>query len=78
MKFLKDFGALVAIAIAALGAAVAYGSLSQDVKAHGTALQRLDPQVQQNTTDTAVLKQATEDIKESLARIEKALNSHSR
>jgi hypothetical protein len=71
MKFLKDFGAIVAIVIASLGAAVTYGSLSNKVD----DMQSLRPQVQQNSNDTAALKQSVQDIKDSLSRIENRLGT---
>lgn len=75
MKFLKDFGALVAIVIAALGAAVTYGAMSSDVKTMGTRLDKIEPTVQQNTTNTAVLAEAVKDIKQALDRIEDHLGT---
>lgn len=75
MKFLKDFGALVAIVIAALGAAVTYGAMSQDVKAAGARLDKIEPSLQHTSTDTAVLQEAVKDIKQALDRIEDHLGT---
>jgi hypothetical protein len=75
VKFLKDFGAIVAIIVAALGAAVAYGTLSSTVTAHSARLDKAEPAIQQNTTDAAVLKSNVETIKQSLERIEDHLGT---
>lgn len=75
MKFLKDFGALVAIILAVIGAAVTYGALSANAAAATARIDKLEPQVQTNTTDTAVLKQLAQDMQQSLNRIEGALGT---
>ena len=78
MKFLKDFGAIVAIIIAALGGAVTYGALSADVKSVTARVERIEPNGQQNSTDIAVLKAATDRIENALNRIEDRLGTKGR
>ena len=75
MKWLKDFGAIVAVALAALGGAVTYGALQSGQKQNSDDIAVMKFQVQQNTTDTAVMKQSFNDMKESLKRIEDAVGT---
>jgi hypothetical protein len=75
MKFLKDFGAIVAILLSVIAGAVAYGALSQDVKSHGARLDKAEPVIQQTQTDAAVLKSTVEDMRDSLRRIEDKLGT---
>lgn len=66
MKFLKDFGALVAIVLAALGGAMSYGSLKADVTAHGIRLDRVEPAVNALTTDVAVIKAGVDRMESAM------------
>lgn len=70
MKFLKDFGAVVALLLAAAGGLVAWGSMSSDVKAQGTRIDKLEPDVAQNKTDNAVIRSMLGDMKDALDRPE--------
>lgn len=70
MKFLKDFGALVAIALAALGGAVTYGGLKSTTAQNAADLATLKPQVQQVQQDNAVLREAVQDIRDTVHRLE--------
>ena len=67
---IRDLGALVAIIGMAAAGLIAWGSIQADVKAHASDLAALKPQVQQVQTDNAVLKEAVQDIRETVHRIE--------
>jgi hypothetical protein len=70
LKFLKDFAAWIAIVGALIGGALAYGGLTQDVKSHGARLEKIEPVVQANTTETAVVQAKVDAIVKALDRIE--------
>lgn len=66
MKALKDLLALLVAALALAGAAATYGAHENKIEDHGKRLDRMEPQVQQNSTDSAVLKEAVEDIRQTV------------
>lgn len=85
MSVIKDFGALIGIAIAAIGGAISYGSLKADVaqsRADSAALSarvdKHDDKIGEQSTGIAVLKTEVDAIKDGIDRIEDRMGTKPR
>jgi uncharacterized protein HemX len=75
MKFLKDFGALVAIALAAGGGLIAWGKVTSRQDAHEERLNKIEPKVGEHDTGLAVLNSKTDAVLKALDRLEDKLGT---
>jgi hypothetical protein len=66
MRWLRDFGAWVAIAGILATGLVGWGKVTTQVDSHEARLGKVEPAVQQTQTDSAVLKEALDDIRRTV------------